>query len=67
MAESPRRARGGPILCPRRGDLTTWEGNPWRPFCSERCKLIDLAAWAEGDYSIPGEPAPETEGGEEEK
>ena len=67
MAESPRRAKGGPILCPRCGELTTWENNPWRPFCSERCKLIDLAAWAEEDYSIPGEAAPEAEGGEEEK
>ncbi|ROH93408.1 DNA gyrase inhibitor YacG [Stagnimonas aquatica] len=28
-------------------------GNPWRPFCSERCKLIDLGAWASGRYSIP--------------
>lgn len=27
--------------------------NPWRPFCSERCKLIDLGAWASGRYSIP--------------
>jgi len=28
-------------------------GNPWRPFCSERCKLIDLGAWASGRYAIP--------------
>jgi endogenous inhibitor of DNA gyrase (YacG/DUF329 family) len=28
----------------------------WRPFCSERCKLLDLAAWAEGRYRVPGEP-----------
>jgi endogenous inhibitor of DNA gyrase (YacG/DUF329 family) len=28
--------------------------NPSRPFCSERCKLIDLGAWAEERYSIPG-------------
>lgn len=31
--------------------------NPSRPFCSERCKLIDLGAWAEERYSIPGRPA----------
>jgi len=32
----------------------------WRPFCSERCKLQDLARWAGGHYRIPGErlPAP---------
>jgi hypothetical protein len=29
---------------------------PWRPFCSARCKLLDLQAWAEGTYRIPGEP-----------
>ena len=28
----------------------------WRPFCSERCKLQDLARWAEGGYRIPAEP-----------
>jgi endogenous inhibitor of DNA gyrase (YacG/DUF329 family) len=29
---------------------------PWRPFCSERCKLQDLARWAEGAYRVPAEP-----------
>jgi endogenous inhibitor of DNA gyrase (YacG/DUF329 family) len=28
----------------------------WRPFCSERCRLLDLARWIEGDYRIAGEP-----------
>jgi uncharacterized protein len=28
----------------------------WRPFCSKRCKLQDLARWADGAYAIPGEP-----------
>ena len=28
----------------------------WRPFCSERCKLFDLAHWADGQYRVPGEP-----------
>jgi endogenous inhibitor of DNA gyrase (YacG/DUF329 family) len=27
----------------------------WRPFCSERCKLQDLARWADGTYRIPVE------------
>jgi len=27
----------------------------WRPFCSERCKLIDLGEWASESYSIKGE------------
>jgi uncharacterized protein len=28
----------------------------WRPFCSERCKLQDLARWADGKYRVAGEP-----------
>ncbi|WP_295477549.1 DNA gyrase inhibitor YacG [uncultured Sutterella sp.] len=30
--------------------------NPWRPFCSERCKLIDLGEWGNDGYRIAGEP-----------
>ena len=36
----------------------------WRPFCSERCKLQDLARWAEGAYRIPDKPLPEPDEGE---
>jgi endogenous inhibitor of DNA gyrase (YacG/DUF329 family) len=28
----------------------------WRPFCSRRCQLQDLARWVDGDYRLPGEP-----------
>jgi endogenous inhibitor of DNA gyrase (YacG/DUF329 family) len=28
----------------------------WRPFCSERCRLLDLARWVDGDYRVPDEP-----------
>jgi uncharacterized protein len=28
----------------------------WRPFCSERCKLLDLARWIDGDYRVAGDP-----------
>jgi uncharacterized protein len=28
----------------------------WRPFCSERCKLLDLAHWADGTYRVAAEP-----------
>jgi len=35
---------------------------PWSPFCSERCKLLDLANWADGAYRVPAEPVqPEPE------
>jgi hypothetical protein len=42
------------IVCPHCGKQDTWqEKNPYRPFCSERCRLIDLGAWANEDYRIP--------------
>ena len=47
------------VRCPTCRRLTTLEGNPFRPFCSERCKLLDLAAWADERYRIPGEPVPQ--------
>jgi endogenous inhibitor of DNA gyrase (YacG/DUF329 family) len=31
----------------------------WRPFCSERCKLQDLARWADGTYRVAAEPIDE--------
>lgn len=34
-------------------------GAPEMPFCSERCRLIDLGKWAEEEYRIPAGPAPE--------
>lgn len=43
------------ITCPLCKKKTTWEENPWRPFCSERCKLVDLGKWASDEYRIPGE------------
>ncbi|MBP9787033.1 MAG: DNA gyrase inhibitor YacG [Acinetobacter sp.] len=39
--------------CPRCGEASTWEANEFRPFCSERCKLIDLGAWASDEYKVP--------------
>ena len=39
--------------CPRCGKPSSWSGNPSRPFCSERCKLIDLGAWAAEEYRVP--------------
>lgn len=40
--------------CPYCKKLAEWEGNKWRPFCSERCKMIDLGFWAMGAYKVPG-------------
>ena len=40
------------FACPRCRKPSTWTDNPFRPFCSERCKLIDLGAWANEDYKV---------------
>ncbi len=49
------------VPCPVCRLRHAWEGNPHRPFCSERCRLIDLGTWAGEGYRIPGDPAPHDE------
>ncbi|MBL7479170.1 DNA gyrase inhibitor YacG [Legionella bononiensis] len=45
------------ISCPICGKQNTWHSeNNFRPFCSERCKLIDLGEWANETRKIPGDP-----------
>lgn len=45
------------ITCPNCNKEKTWrDDNPFRPFCSERCKLIDLGEWASDERRIPGAP-----------
>jgi endogenous inhibitor of DNA gyrase (YacG/DUF329 family) len=42
------------VDCPTCGTVVEWtEANSYRPFCSNRCKQIDLGAWAEEKYAIP--------------
>ena len=42
------------VACPRCGNLTEYSlENKWRPFCSERCRLIDLGKWAAEEYRLP--------------
>lgn len=44
------------VSCPQCGGESEWSPeNRFRPFCSERCKLIDLGAWASDSYRIPDE------------
>jgi len=46
------------VTCPTCGKNGTWTpSNVFRPFCSDRCKLIDLGEWADEGHRIPGEPA----------
>lgn len=49
------------INCPRCQIETSWQDNPHRPFCSERCKLIDLGAWANEEYYLPTQDVLSTE------
>ena len=45
------------VNCPTCSKKVEWsEASPFRPFCSERCKQIDLGAWANEQYAIPGAP-----------
>jgi endogenous inhibitor of DNA gyrase (YacG/DUF329 family) len=42
--------------CPHCTRQAIWPDTPTYPFCSERCQLIDLGVWANGEYRIPCEP-----------
>jgi hypothetical protein len=47
-------------VCPQCGAPSKLDaGNPSRPFCSERCKLLDLGAWFDGRHAIPAAPTDE--------
>jgi endogenous inhibitor of DNA gyrase (YacG/DUF329 family) len=41
------------VPCPRCAKQVAWDlENPFRPFCSERCKTVDLGAWATEQYRV---------------
>jgi uncharacterized protein len=45
------------LACPTCHRAVEWnETFPWRPFCSERCKMVDLGAWVSEQHAIPGDP-----------
>ena len=45
------------IRCPScGGDSVYATSNPFRPFCSERCRSADLGAWASEGYRVPARP-----------
>lgn len=51
------------VNCPQCGKIVVWDiSNRYRPFCSERCKLIDLGQWAAESYRIPTEKNTENQG-----
>ena len=45
------------MKCPVCGKPVEWQNNPARPFCSERCKMIDFGHWVDEDYAVPAEEA----------
>lgn len=47
------------VKCARCGKEIKTTQNPFRPFCSERCKLVDLGNWLSGSYRIPTAETPE--------
>ena len=40
------------VKCPTCGKEEQYEGNEFRPFCSERCKLLDFGAWADEEFRL---------------
>ena len=66
-ARGARRVRSttppAPRPCPVCKAPVEWgPAAPFRPFCSERCKLVDLGAWANESYRIPAVDAPDDDG-----
>ncbi len=55
------------VPCPTCQKPVEWsERSTWRPFCSERCRLVDLGEWFEERRAIPGEERPVVGGGSDE-
>jgi len=52
MSDKPTK-----LKCPTCSKDVEWSDKfPFKPFCSDRCKLIDLGDWANENHSIPGNP-----------
>ena len=50
------------VACPACGGPSVYAvSNPYRPFCSVRCKNIDLGAWANEDFRLPADIPPDAE------
>jgi endogenous inhibitor of DNA gyrase (YacG/DUF329 family) len=50
------------MKCPNCGKPAEWKDNPYRPFCSERCQMVDLSRWVNEEYRVPGPAVPEEPG-----
>lgn len=59
MSEPDKPSTTPTVPCPHCGKPAHWAAdNPYRPFCCERCKLIDFGAWATESHRIPGDTVP---------
>ena len=60
MAANPGDPKRRTVRCPGcSGPSVYGPDNPFRPFCSERCKNIDLGAWASESFRVPDETPPD--------
>jgi hypothetical protein len=50
VGPAPRKQE---VTCPTCRERAAWHGNPHRPFCSLKCRLIDLGVWLDEGYRIP--------------
>jgi len=50
-----RNMKDRKVTCPVCRKVIIWTDNPFRPFCSERCRLMDLGKWASEEYRIAGD------------
>ena len=57
---APRADKPRTVRCPAcGGDSVSAASHPFRPFCSERCKNMDLGAWASESFRVPDETPPD--------
>lgn len=50
------------VKCPRCRTEVSWADNLSKPFCSEKCRLVDLGLWASEEYRVAGEKVEFEEG-----
>lgn len=56
MSSNPDSVQVKTVRCPAcGGDSVYSPANPYRPFCSERCKNLDFGAWASERFTLPTE------------
>ena len=53
------------MKCPTCNKRVEWTDNPFRPFCSERCKLLDFDRWVSEEYRVAGRPLSTEDKGDE--